>query len=116
MALAEAKAGISIVHVNRIRKRGIFFRFSPAISLEPHPATKPTAVLQSWKHSYNSMTHKSKIKLIPAVKDINYSSAENNKREKNTKKESLNKSSCGFSENSPLVCHTPEEGGREGGM
>lgn len=86
MALAEAMAGISIVYVNRIRKRGIFFPFSTAVSLEPHPATKSTAVLQSWKHSYNTMTHKSKIKLIPAVKNIYYSSAENNKREKNTKK------------------------------
>lgn len=86
MALAEAMAGISIVYVNGIRKRGIFFRFSTAVSLEPHPATKSTAVLQSWKHSYNTMTHKSKIKLIPAVKNINHSSAENNKREKNTKK------------------------------
>lgn len=59
--------------------------FSTVVSLEPHPATKSTAVSQSWKHCYNSVTHKTIFRLITAGKNINYSSAENNEREKHKK-------------------------------
>lgn len=86
VALAVAMSGILIVHVTRIRKWDLLlFFFSTVVSLEPHPATKSTAVSQSWKHCYNSVTHKTIFRLITAGKNINYSSAENNEREKHKK-------------------------------